>query len=220
MSVVACACPCITTHSPGVSRPGLSRMRLLTPSLPMSWSIAQRTRRRRSGAAMPWAAPMRSVSKRDALAMAPGIGALGVDHLSEGDRDIVEIILVDRRRAPARARARTIARRCRGRRARPRSRDRQRGRRRSSARSGSSQLPARAPDFGDRAVGAARHEEDVGDLREERDAREQRDRSGPTGRAASRRRPNVRRARRWHRRRDPKSAGGARCPRPACSASR
>ena len=34
--------------------------------------------------------------QRDALAVAAGVGALGIDHLGEGGRDVVEIVLVDR----------------------------------------------------------------------------------------------------------------------------
>ena len=82
---------------------------MLTPSLPMSCSSAARLQ---PAAALGGEAQLlgdQVGEQRDALAVAAGVGALGVDDLREGGGDVVEVVLVDGDARAAPARARTIA---------------------------------------------------------------------------------------------------------------
>ena len=65
----------------------------------MSCSSAARLSQRRCSAVNSNLLGDQVGEQRDALAVAAGVGALGVDHLGEGGRDVVEIVLVDRRAA-------------------------------------------------------------------------------------------------------------------------
>ena len=59
---VCAACCFIASHSASSSLPGLSRIELLTPSLPMSCSSAARLSQRRRSAARPICSAIRSVN--------------------------------------------------------------------------------------------------------------------------------------------------------------
>ena len=92
-------------------------MELLTPSLPMSCSSAARFSQRRRSARQVQLLGDQVGEQRDALAVAAGVGALGVDHLGEGGGDVVEIVVVDQSSACCAGSSAKIAS-CRSRRAR------------------------------------------------------------------------------------------------------
>jgi hypothetical protein len=73
-------CMRMTFHSASSSLPGLSRMALLTPSLPMSCSSAARLSQRRRSAVNSSCSAIHIGKERHALAVPVGVGTLGADH--------------------------------------------------------------------------------------------------------------------------------------------
>ena len=171
------ACCFIASHSVSSSLPGLSRIDVAHPEL--ADVVQQR------GALEP-AAPLVAQAQllgdqvgeqRDALAVAAGVGALGVDHLGEGGGDVVEVVVVDRAccAAPARS-AKIVCCRPSERSVSQNSGSRGDARERRRRARGSNQLPERARDFAPRRLDAVRGLEHVDHLRQQGDARIDRDR--------------------------------------------
>ena len=183
-----------TAHSASSSLPGLSRMALLTPSLPMSCSSAARLSQRRCSALNAELLRDHVGEQRDALAVAAGVGALGIDHLARRRPRCRRDSPRRPARSPAPARARRPpacsivgAKQC------PRTQAAPRRARTPLPGRGSNQVPDAVRRFAQRRLGAVR---DRGTRRSPAPSARCGHRPGSprrAGPAACRRRPNARR---------------------------